>query len=281
MRAALMLGAGLTVAASAFAAPPAVDAGAVAAGGNLFTISCSSSYCHGSGGVGARGPSLQNRDFPLDYVRTTILQGRPGTPMPSFKGTFRPDEIAALVAFVQSLSPGGAAASEEAAPIAAAGPLSQQATLGSDIFFDASRHGYCAGCHSFRGEGGPVGPDLALVSSESAADIFHSIAASLPDEKRFPAIKVTLRGGTTYTGVKRDERPDTVRLYDLSSVPPVLRSFAKVDIAKLEPLAGKPAYRHDLSAYTDADLAALVDYLKSGAANAPAEIKPGELGPRR
>jgi putative heme-binding domain-containing protein len=265
------------------AAPPppnAADAAAalVGAGGNVFTISCSSSYCHGAGGVGARGPSLQNRVFPPDYVRDTILQGRPGTPMPSFKNTFRPDEIAALVAYVKSLSPDSGASAAATGPVQA--PASKQALAGSDLFFDETRPAACSVCHSYGGAGGPIGPDLAAISAKSPRDIYQRLLHPASGDPDYPAVTVTMRDGGKYVGIERDERQGSVRLYDVSALPPVLRTLPKADIAKVEPLAGAPAYEHDVRAYSEQDLLALVDFLKSGAPNAPAELKPQDLGPR-
>jgi hypothetical protein len=51
-----------------------------------------------------------------------------------------------------------------------------------------------------------------------------------------------------------------VQFYDLSSAPPVLRSFygAKMGVA-----AATPPYAHDLSSLSKDDLAALITFLKS------------------
>jgi len=277
----------LWAAAATAAPPPGSAAGApgpadIAAGANLFTVSCSSSYCHGLGGVGARGPSLQNRGFPADYVRTTILQGRPNTPMPSFKGTYGEAEIRQIVAYVESLSPdsaaGGSASSADASAIAApAAPLSPQAARGEELFFDLAKPAACAACHSYRDAGGPVGPDLAALSSRSPRDLYQAILHPAANSDA-QAVAVTMRDGAKLAGIKHDEKRDAIRVYDLSSTPPVMRTLPKPDVTKIEPLTGKPAYAHDLSHYSKDGILALIAFLKSGAADAPAEIKGPDLG---
>src|ERR1700742_2784536 len=103
MRTNLLLAALAALAASqADAAPSGAD---MMQGGNLFAITCSSSFCHGDGGVGARGPSLKNRNFTPDFVRNTVANGRSGTPMPSFKASLSQHELDMVVDYVMSLSP--------------------------------------------------------------------------------------------------------------------------------------------------------------------------------
>lgn len=267
----------------ALAVPPAnlaseTSPADIAAGSNLFTISCSSSYCHGVAGAGGRGPSLQNWTFPPDFVRMTVLQGRQGTPMPSFKANFSPAELSQLLAYVRSLSPDSEAGAADAIPQGEV-TLSKQAALGSDIFFDQTRPAQCASCHSLRGNGGPVGPDLASLAAKTPRDLYQAMAHPKAGDPAFPAISVMTTDGTSFTGVKRDERHDTVRFYDLSSVPPVMRTFGKSEIAKIEALDKSAPYRHDLSQYSKDDLLALIALLKAGASDAPAELRLEDIGP--
>ncbi|HLG89648.1 MAG TPA: c-type cytochrome [Alphaproteobacteria bacterium] len=264
------------------AVPGATSADAnaqVMLGTNVFTTSCSSSYCHGAGGAGGRGPSLQNRDFPPEYIRDTILNGRPGTPMPSFKGTLQPHEVDALVAFIESLSPDRGRATPFD-PSSVHPPAGKQALAGSDLFFDETRAGSCSACHSYGGGGGPIGPDLATIADKTPSRIYQALLHPAAEDPDYPAVTVTLKNGGTYIGIRQSDRRDAIRVYDLSSVPPVLRTWQKTDVAKVEPLAGAQAYKHDLSRFTDQELLALVSFLKSGAASTPVDLKPQDLGPR-
>ena len=157
-------------ASSAAAAPSAAE---LEAAGNLFAITCSSSFCHGEGGVGARGPSLRNRNFPPNYVRNTIMNGRSGTPMPSFKDALSSAEVAMIAGYVMSLSPENHATAAVAATPLPASPsvatLSEQAAHGQELFFDQTRPSNCVACHSYGAKGGPVGPDLSTIAAKPAS----------------------------------------------------------------------------------------------------------------
>jgi putative heme-binding domain-containing protein len=241
------------------AAPSAAE---VAQGGNLFAITCSSSFCHGEAGVGARGPSLRNRNFPPDFVRNTVLNGRSGTPMPSFKDALNQAELEMIVGYVMSLSPNNHAEDNGpavAAPVQAP-PLSATAQAGQAIFFDPTRTGGCALCHSYNGHGGPIGPDLSGVAKRSPGDIYRAMAKPAVPNADYTAVSVTNAEGTAVTGLLKQKTDAAVQIYDLSSVPPVLRSIYG---AKIGPAPAKPLYTHDLGTLSKDELAALITYLKS------------------
>jgi putative heme-binding domain-containing protein len=233
-------------------------------GGNLFAITCSSSFCHGDGGVGARGPSLRNRNFTPDFVRNTVSNGRSGTPMPAFKDSLSQAELNMLVDYVMSLSPNNHSASTaESVPapaMPASAPLSEKALAGSAIFFDATRPGACALCHSYKEQGGPIGPDLTGIAKRTPRDIYQGMIKPPVPNADYTVVSVATEDGKTATGLLKQKTDTAVQLYDLSSVPPVLRSFygAKIGVA-----AATPPYVHDLSGLSKDDLAALITFLKS------------------
>jgi ubiquinol-cytochrome c reductase cytochrome b subunit len=71
-------------------------------GAELFTAQ-GCQYCHAVGGVGGlRGPVLTgvSERLPAEQIAIAILAGRPG--MPSYANTLTPDEVRALVAFLQA-----------------------------------------------------------------------------------------------------------------------------------------------------------------------------------
>ncbi|HWQ33029.1 MAG TPA: PQQ-dependent dehydrogenase, methanol/ethanol family [Blastocatellia bacterium] len=112
------------------------QAALIAAGNKLFNPTCGTGYCHGANGAGGSGPSLRDRSYTNEQLLRIISEGVPGTAMPAFKTQFSPEQIRQLVAYVMSISKGGAttttgAASPEAAARAARrfGP-DDQATTG-------------------------------------------------------------------------------------------------------------------------------------------------------
>jgi putative heme-binding domain-containing protein len=258
---------------TAQAAPSAAE---LAQGGNLFAITCSSSFCHGDAGVGAKGPALRNRNFPPDFVRNTVLNGRSGTPMPSFKDSLNQAELEMIVAYVMSLSPNNHAADTGGAtpaPAAPAAPLSAKAQAGQAIFFDLSRPEACAACHSYREQGGPVGPDLTGIAKRTPRDIYQAMVKPTVPNADYTMVSVATADGQTATGILKAKTDAAVQIYDLSSAPPVLRSFYG---AKVGPAPATPPYTHDLTGLSKDNLAALITYLKSADA-ASKDVTPQDL----
>lgn len=69
-------------------------------GRTLFLRNCA--HCHGATAHGDDGPDLHNLDFTDDWIANRIRKGKAGE-MTAFAGKLQPAEIAALVAYVQSL----------------------------------------------------------------------------------------------------------------------------------------------------------------------------------
>jgi mono/diheme cytochrome c family protein len=277
MRIKLLLGA-LAIAGTAQAAPSAAPE--MMQGGNLFIITCSSSFCHGEGGVGAQGPSLRNRNFTPDFVRNTVTNGRSGTPMPAFKDSMSQAELNMIVDFVMTLSPNNhntdtAAVSAPATPTLAPVPLSAQAQAGFALFFDATRPAGCALCHSYKEQGGPIGADLSAIAKRAPHDIYQSVVKPTVPNPDYPVVTVTDHG-KAFSGIPKLKTDKIVQLYDLSSVPPVLRSFYLGDGVKTETSAASAPYAHDLSGYSKDELAALIAFLKS-AAGASKDVTPQDF----
>jgi putative heme-binding domain-containing protein len=253
----------LGLASSAGAAPSSAE---LEQAGNLFAISCSSSFCHGEAGIGGRGPTLRNRDLPPDFIRMTVMEGRSGTAMPSFKDSLTPQELDMIVGYVMTLSPnnhatgGAAAATPPAAPPA---PQSAQAQRGMALFFDRSRANGCSACHSYHDRGGPIGPDLSGLAARTPSEIFSAMTKPKPGNQAYPAFTTTLSDGRTITGILAKQDVTGYKLYDLSTTPPVLRSFYAADGAKLGAPSGGVPYVHDLAGLSKDDLASLVAFLKS------------------
>jgi cytochrome c oxidase cbb3-type subunit 3 len=76
----------------------------IAEGRAFFNRSCAG-QCHGvDGQEGFEGPSLSGKAY-LDptFVYVTLITGRPGSAMPSWKGRLTDDELWRVIAFVSSL----------------------------------------------------------------------------------------------------------------------------------------------------------------------------------
>ena len=92
--------AGSSTAPSQPAAGAATPKAGSADGRKLFLRNCA--HCHGADAHGDEGPDLHNLDFTDDWIANRIRKGKAGQ-MTAFAGKLQPAEIAALVAYVQSL----------------------------------------------------------------------------------------------------------------------------------------------------------------------------------
>jgi putative heme-binding domain-containing protein len=260
----------------AFAA--AADLGSqVAAGKQLFETTCAASTCHGSGGVGATAPKLVDRNFSLEAVRTAVSEGRAGTAMPAFKELLAPDMMASVVAYVLSISTGGRWATavpvergaETTTPQAAwpdkvaVGEGYGSPAVGYALFYDATRFSSCRTCHSYRENGGPVGPDFAALPG-TPMEIFEIVSKPGAANAEYPQVAVKLRDGAVYSGVRHAETDDVVRIVDVSALPPVTRSFLKAEIAAIEPVEDAAFFDHAGLGYTPQELRDAAAFLGVG-----------------
>jgi putative heme-binding domain-containing protein len=182
--------------------PLAGDPNAIAAGRRLFVEKCSP--CHGPSGEGGHGPSLveggELRRASDEQLYNSVKNGVPGTDMSGFP---LPDEqIWQLVAFSRSLI----------AP-AAAQPTPGDVQAGGEIFWG---RGGCSNCHSIRGQGGVIGPDLTDIATLRRADLLAESIAR-PNEAvadGFRAVEVTLPDGKNVKGVAKFENNYTLTVLD-------------------------------------------------------------------
>src|SRR5581483_10797779 len=118
----------------------------IEAGRKLFSGGCAA--CHGAEGQGGRGPNLRERIYwhPVDEetLYRVIQKGIPAGGMPA--AGLNEDQTWQVVAFVRSLT---APAIETVVP--------GDAAAGEAVFWGKAG---CGECHSIRGRGGKLGPDL-------------------------------------------------------------------------------------------------------------------------
>lgn len=183
-------------------------------GATLYGAFCAG--CHGQDGKGRRlpglvsFPSIVNPDFlaiaPESLLAKTVEQGRPGRRMPGWlkEGGLRPDEVKAVVAYVQTL--GGATVEPDKRP---ARWVSGDPKAGGRIFSST-----CAGCHGLQGAGaeGPALNNKVLLDSATDSYLVETISRG--------------RRGTAMAGFDEPSpvRPALARS-DIESVVVYLRSF--------------------------------------------------------
>jgi cytochrome c553 len=225
------------------------------AGEKAFSQSCATGYCHGAKGTPAGAPRLAGRGFDQAYITNTVMRGLPGTAMPAFGTTLSRADLAAVIAYVATLNgitnptvnlgPGGGAAGPEQPA------LSPEAERGRVLFFDAVRgFARCSTCHEVSSIGISVTTPIAKIPSDPAAlralqtpDVATATVAG----ESMPALIVS-RGKTR------------ALFYDLTSVPPVLRT---VDPGALKVAQGS-TWRHAsvIGSYNAAELASILSFLR-------------------
>jgi len=177
---------------------------AIAAGAKLWATSCAG--CHGPDGSGGRGPNLVKRALwhPLtdEGIHRTIREGVPGTDMPPT--SLSDDDTWNLVAYVKVMT----------------GPASEIDVPGDpeagERVFRGAKAG-CAECHSIRGQGGRMGPDLTDVgASRPYALIKESIVGPF---KRLQlagqeGVSIRLKNGKEIQGVARNRNNYSLQVLD-------------------------------------------------------------------
>jgi mono/diheme cytochrome c family protein len=222
-------------------------------GEQLFTTTCGSGYCHGGRGVGGGAPRLAARGFDQAFIATTVRGGVAGTNMAAFGGNLPGADLAAIVAYVarlnnvQNIAVGGGRGGAPAAP-----KLSAEAARGQALFTDAVRgFGRCSTCHEVGGFGIPVAAPIHDVPASAAA--LKALAT--------PRVATATIGGQAMPALIVASKSTGVTLYDLTVVPPVLRSE---ELGAVQTREGS-AWRHStvIGRYSDAELGTVLAYLRT------------------
>lgn len=223
-------------------------------GEKVFAQSCATGYCHGSKGTAAGAPRLAARGFDQAYITNTVMRGLPGTAMPAFASTLSRPDLIAVISYVAKLNgimnpvvslgpgPGMAGPAEP--------PLSPEAERGRVLFFDAIRgFGRCSTCHEVNGVGIPVTTAISNVPADPAA--LRALAT--------PDIRTATVHGESMPALIVGQGKTHALFYDLTSVPPVLRT---VEPGALKVSNGS-TWRHAsvIGSYNDAELSTILVYL--------------------
>lgn len=221
---------------------------AEAEGETQFRAHCA--RCHGVGGTGGEGPSLNRpvlRHAADDAALATIISnGIEGTGMP---GTWMLSEreVESVARYVRSL---GRLAPE---------PITGDPDRGRELY---EGRGGCAACHVVAGEGGILGPSLDGVGSlRGAAYLRESLLA--PGEVVAPeyvVVSAVTSDGREVVGARVNEDSFTVQVRDSSGR---FHSFDKRSLSRFEKRFGEslmPGYESEL---TRAEIEDVVAYLAS------------------
>jgi putative heme-binding domain-containing protein len=261
----------------------------IAQGEGLFAQNCAVGYCHGSAGRAGRGPRLRGREWDKNYLVKVTMEGVPNSSMPGWKDRLTEQEIASIIAYILTLSkaspdvqeshsvsaptstPQPAGSTTVPSPVPESSPLFSGETngivgdpmKGKLLFFDSSNEIGCGVCHKYKGVGSDVGPDLSKQKSRPARDIFKDILlpSAVMTTLRKP-VKVTTRTGDTITGVLSEENPSDIKIFDLASLPAVLRTIPRDQVQSLRDESHSPMPDRYAEIYTIRQLLDLIAFLK-------------------
>lgn len=221
-------------------------------GAEIYNRTCATGYCHGLKGAASGAPRLVARGFDEAYITQVVRAGIPGTAMPAFGATLPRPEMTAVIAYVCNLN--GVTPSLNLA--ADRGPaqrsLPPEAMRGRALFYDAVRgFGRCSTCHMVDGMGIAVTDPMTRLPESPAA--LRSLAT--------PKVVTATADGDSFPALVLSKGGIQTKLYDLTSPPPVLRTFPSTAVK----LQDGSAWRHAsvLGPYSDSDLEAILTFLRS------------------
>ena len=172
--------------------PFAKDPTSAEGGRGIFRIYCAP--CHGLKADGGRGPDLTLGVFTAgeadqDLFRV-IMNGVPGSEMPSYSENMGVDNSWRLVSYIRSL-----ARREQNAQ-------SGNPSNGSNLYWGKAG---CGGCHQVGNQGGTMGPDLTLAGRRRSATYLRDSIVEVNKDLTpgFLTIIVETKDGRKITGTQR------------------------------------------------------------------------------
>lgn len=231
----------------AFAQSPLITRGM-----DVYNKTCATGYCHGVKGTPGGAPRLASRGFDDAYISQTVRAGLPGTGMPAFGATLERADLMSVIAYVDSLNGVTPPPNPYAAMMSARPHLAPDALRGRQLFSDQVRgFARCSTCHQADGIG--IGVALPFTSVPADVAALKQIAT--------PHIDTAASQGDTFPVLVLNKSGAMVKLYDLKSLPPVLRSIPKNSVT----LQSGSAWSHAsmLAGYNDQELESILVFLRA------------------
>jgi hypothetical protein len=174
---------------------------------------------------------------------------------------------ALYVVLVSALSLPTVQGQEKAAP-------TPQIERGRELFTNSKKGVACKTCHSLWGLGTAIGPNLSNMASNGSV---HSIVMTM----HMTMTEHVYRVGTatnSFPGILKQKYGNRSEYYDLSQIPPVLRTLYANQIVSLE---RDEKWRHPpaMANYTSQELSDIVAFLKFAATGSQQEIAVTDVDP--
>jgi mono/diheme cytochrome c family protein len=146
----------------------------------------------------------------------------------------------------------------------------QQVARGEALFNDVQKG--CAGCHSLRGQGTAVGPDLKVIGRLSPVAINMAVKSTVTQYVK----SVTLKSSESFPGMPVKEDEKTVQLFDMSKAPPENKTIDRTDIKSMN---GNDVWKHPPAAnkLNPQDMADVISYIKYAATGTRQAVDPDDI----
>ena len=231
----------------------------IARGEQVFNQTCANGYCHVTKGAGGgAAPRLVARGFDEPYIAKVVMSGVPGTAMAAFAAQLPAADLAAVIAYVDSLNgvtpsanPGGRGGLQPAVAIQRPA-LPPDAEKGRELFFEATLgFGRCSTCHQVGNLGLPVASPITVIPASVAA----------LKALRTPHVSSATVDGESMPALVLSQASKATTFYDLTSAPPVYRV---VDSAQVN-IAARSSWSHAavIRAYSDPELGSILAFLRT------------------
>ena len=149
-------------------------------------------------------------------------------------------------------------------------PIPQQVQRGEAVFLETSKG--CVNCHSLKGHGTAVGPDLNVIGRLSPSAIVTGIRSSATQYVE----TVRLNSGESFPGMPAGTDGTALKYYDVSKMPPELRRIEKSD---LKIAVSQDTWKHPPSVgnYTKEQIADIVAYIRYAVTGNTKLVDPADL----
>ena len=154
--------------------------------------------------------------------------------------------------------------------LAQAAAVPSQIERGEALFLDASKG--CATCHSLKGKGTAVGPDLTAIGRLAPAAIAMAARSTVTQYVQV----VKMKGGGSFPAFVGKKDATSVEIFNLSKNPPEKTTVAPGDIASQ---GSNDQWKHPPAAAKIApeSLADIVAYIKFAATGSKKAVDPSEV----
>lgn len=152
---------------------------------------------------------------------------------------------------------------------AAQSAVPAQIQRGEAVFFEPAAG--CGNCHALKGRGTAIAPDLKGVARLSPAGLAMAIRSTATQYVQIIKVKST----GTFPAMPPGADEKTVKIYDLSKMPPELHEVDRADIS----MSPNSAWKHppSLRKYSDEQIADVIAYVRYAGAGSKTPVDPADV----